>query len=163
LSVLTGSCGYGNASFKNQREVKIMQSHKFRNQGFTLIELMITVAIIAILAAIALPNYTQYVVRGKIAEATSELSQWRNRMERFYQDNRAFTDGCAATAPAGTKYFTYTCAADAQTYTLTATGIAAQGVNGYVYTIDENNAKATTQFAGTAVTATCWQTKQGSC
>lgn len=133
------------------------------NQGFTLIELLITVAIIAILASIALPNYAAYVVRGKIAEATSELSQWRNRMERFYQDNRTFTDACAASAPAGTKYFTYTCESADLTYTLTATGIAAQGVNGYVYTINQDNAKATTQFAGAAVTATCWQTKAGSC
>lgn len=140
-----------------------MDSHKIRSRGFTLIELMVTVAIIAILASIALPSYNKYVVRGKIAEATSELSQWRNRLERFYQDNRTYTDSCAATAPAGTKYFTYTCAAEDQAYTLTATGIAAQGVDGYVYTLDENNNKATTEFAGAAVSSTCWQTKEGSC
>ena len=133
------------------------------SRGFTLIELMITVAIIAILAAIALPNYTQYVVRGKIANATSELSQWRNRMERFFQDNRTFDGGCDATAPTATEYFTYSCVADKETYTLTATGIAAQGVNGYVYTVDENNTKATTQFAGTSVSAACWQTRSGGC
>ena len=137
--------------------------HPIESRGFTLIELMITVAIIAILAAIALPNYTQYVVRGKIAEATSELSQWRNRMERYFQDNRSFEDGCDATKPAGTKYFTYTCEADKESYTLTATGIAAQGVNGYVYTVDESNAKATTQFAGAAASASCWQTRAGGC
>ena len=103
--------------------------HLTESRGFTLIELMITVAIIAILAAIALPNYTQYVVRGKIAEGTSELAQWRNRMERFFQDNRTFDGGCEATKPASTKYFTYSCVAADESYTLTATGIAAQGVN----------------------------------
>ena len=137
--------------------------HLTESRGFTLIELMITVAIIAILAAIALPNYTQYVVRGKIAEGTSELAQWRNRMERFFQDNRTFDGGCDATKPASTKYFTYSCVAADESYTLTATGIAAQGVNGYVYTVDESNARATTQFAGAATSATCWQTRAGGC
>ena len=137
--------------------------HLTESRGFTLIELMITVAIIAILAAIALPNYTQYVVRGKIAEGTSELAQWRNRMERFFQDNRTFDGGCEATKPASTKYFTYSCVAADESYTLTATGIAAQGVNGYVYTVDVSNARATTQFAGAATSATCWQTRAGGC
>lgn len=137
--------------------------HPIKNCGFTLIELMITIAIIAILAAIALPNYTQYVVRGKIAEGTSELAQWRNRMERFFQDNRTFDGGCDATKPASTTYFTYSCEAANESYTLTATGIVAQGVNGYVYTVNENNAKATTQFAGAAVSADCWQTRAGGC
>lgn len=138
-------------------------ANKQSASGFTLLELMIVIAIIGILASIALPNYTEYVVKGKIAEATSELSQWRNRMERFYQDNRVYTGGCAATVPSGTEFFTYTCDAAAQTYTLTATGVAAKGVNGYVYTIDQNNSKATTQFDGTTSTATCWMTKESGC
>lgn len=135
-----------------------------RTKGFTLIELMVTIAIIAILASIALPNYNAYVTRSKIAEAPSELSKWRNAVERYYQDNRSYTGVCAGTsAEAGTKYFTYSCVSDAQTYTLTATGVAAQGMNGYVYTINQNNEKKTTQFANEASTATCWLTKKGSC
>ncbi|HYD34313.1 MAG TPA: type IV pilin protein [Methylophilaceae bacterium] len=138
--------------------------HSIRKpSGFTLIELMVTVAIIAILAAIALPNYNAYVVRSKIAEATSELSKWRNVVERYYQDNRNYTNVCTTTIPTGTKYFTYTCASTADTYTLTATGIAGQGMNGYVYTVNQNNEKATTMFANEAVTASCWLTKKGSC
>lgn len=132
-------------------------------QGFTLIELMVTVAIIAILASVALPSYNSYVARSKIAEATSELSKWRNAVERFYQDNRSYTNVCANTGPVGTKYFTYTCVSAADTYTLTATGIANQGMNGYVYTVNQNNEKATTSFDNQAVTATCWLTKRGGC
>jgi type IV pilus assembly protein PilE len=131
--------------------------------GFTLIELMVVVAIIGILASIALPSYTSYVARGKIAEATSELSKWRNSAERYYQDNRNFTDVCDNAVPTSTKYFTYSCVSTAQTYTLTATGVATQGMNGYVYTINQDNTKTTTQFDNQAVTATCWLTKRGSC
>ena len=92
-----------------------MYSFKQSN-GFTLIELMITIAIIAILASIALPSYNSYVARSKIAEATSELSQWRNAAERYYQDNRNYTDVCDDTGPVGAKYFTYSCVSTAQTY-----------------------------------------------
>lgn len=138
--------------------------HSFKqSNGFTLIELMVTIAIIAILASIALPSYNSYVARSKIAEATSELSQWRNAAERYYQDNRNYTGVCDNTGPTGAKYFTYTCVSTAETYTLTATGIANQGMDGYVYTINQNNAKTTTEFANEAVTATCWQIKKGSC
>lgn len=131
--------------------------------GFTLVELMVTIAIIAILASIALPSYTSYVARSKIAEATSELSQWRNAAERFYQDNRTYTDVCTNTGPVGAKYFTYSCVSTAETYTLTATGINNQGMEGYVYTVNQNNDRATTKFANETVAASCWLTKKGSC
>jgi len=49
--------------------------------GFTLIELMITVAVVGILAAVAFPSYTNYIRRGKIAEAQSTLSDLRLRAE----------------------------------------------------------------------------------
>ena len=65
------------------------------NAGFTLIEVMIVVAIIAILAAIAIPNYTAYVQRSRLTEATSKLSDLRTKMEVFFQDNRSYgTSGC---------------------------------------------------------------------
>ena len=70
--------------------------------GFTLIEVMITVAIVAILAAVAVPSYSAYVTRGHLADAASGLAATRAQMERHYQDNRsyatvgAFTTPCAA-------------------------------------------------------------------
>ena len=63
------------------------------NSGFTLIEVMITVAIVAILAAIAVPSYNEYVQRARITEATSNLSDMRNKMEQYFQDNRTWTPG----------------------------------------------------------------------
>ena len=59
--------------------------------GFSLIELMIAVAILAIIAAIAIPSYTSYVDRGKRAEARAALLDIAARQERFYSNNRQYT------------------------------------------------------------------------
>jgi type IV pilus assembly protein PilE len=66
--------------------------HKHRNSvhGFTLIEIMVTVAIIAILAAIALPSYQQYVARAKRADARTQLTQVAQYMQRFYAANDSY-------------------------------------------------------------------------
>lgn len=56
--------------------------------GFTLIEVMIAVAVVAILAAPALPSYRDYVTRGNIPEATSRLLTKQVQMEQWFQDNR---------------------------------------------------------------------------
>src|SRR6266581_1407504 len=68
-------------------------------KGFTLIEVMIVVAIVAVLAAIALPNYADYIKRGKIIEATSALSDLRTRYEQYFLDNRTYAGGCAVIKP----------------------------------------------------------------
>jgi type IV pilus assembly protein PilE len=86
-----------------------------RQSGFTLIEVMITVAIIAILAGIAIPSYTSYIARSKIQEATSNLLAMRVKMEQWFQDNRAYPTTCG-TATTATQlavptlpHFTITC------------------------------------------------------
>lgn len=63
-----------------------MQSSK----GFTLIELMVTVAVIGILAAIAYPSYTQYVIRANRGEAQSYLMDLAQRQQQFLMDSRTY-------------------------------------------------------------------------
>lgn len=136
-----------------------------RSRGFTLIELIITVAIVAILAAVALPAYTSYLRRGDLAEAFSTLSAYRVTMEQYYQDNRSYGSGttCGPTTPSS-QFFTITCAlkTGGAGYTLTATG-SGRRTTGYDYTVDEANAKKTTKFANASSTKTCWLIKGSEC
>ncbi|MGE0112950.1 type IV pilin protein [Aquabacterium sp.] len=136
-------------------------------QGFTLIEVMITVAIIGILSAIALPAYTDYITRGRIPEATSQLAAKQVRMEQWFQDSRSYraTSGTAcyigASDTTSSKYFTFSCAASSATaYTITATGTGA--MSGFVYTVNQNGDKATTGVpTGWTTSTSCWVIKKG--
>ena len=62
-----------------------------KTSGFSLIEVMITVVIVAILSAIAIPSYSDYMVMGKIPEATTGLASKRVQAEQFYQDNLTYS------------------------------------------------------------------------
>lgn len=130
-------------------------------KGFTLIELMIVVAVIGILASIALPAYGDYVLRSKLTEAMTQLASMRVKLEQYYQDNRTYVGGCPAVGDA--KYFIYACPTlTASTFQATATGVATQGTGGFVYTIDQSNAKTTSGVpAGWTANAACWVTKKG--
>jgi type IV pilus assembly protein PilE len=121
-------------------------------KGFTLIEIMITVAIIGILASIALPAYGNYVTRGKIPDATSNLASKRVLMEQFFQDNHTYVAAPACdTDTTSSKYFTFSCViapgvaptvGAPNVYTIAAVGNNPGTMAGFTYTIDQSNIKA---------------------
>ena len=139
-------------------------------RGFTLIEVMIVVAIVAILAAVALPAYNDHITRGKLTEATTNLGTLRVQMEQFFQDNRTYVGGpCTPGAGSDIKYFAYACSAGeptATTFRVKATGAAGQTTSGFTLSIDQSNVKRTEAVptGWTAPATTCWiLRKQGSC
>jgi type IV pilus assembly protein PilE len=144
-------------------------------RGFTLIEMMMVVGIIAILSAIAIPSYRDYVTRSRIIEATAGLGDARNKMEQYFQDNRVYPTGCVIqpNAPGATQVqlqalqnFALACNFPSTTqYTVTATGAAPMA--GFVYDINEQNVRTST-FSGSdaagytaASPNTCWVVRKG--
>ena len=145
-----------------------------RSRGFTLIELMIVIGIVAILAAIAIPSYTDYVRRGRITEAVSTLAGMRVKMEQYFQDNRSYAGACQlappltiANLPAATPFWTYACVVPLPNqFTMTATGAVGSTVDGIQYTFSETNARTTVIAApSTWLNTGCgWVLKKdGSC
>jgi prepilin-type N-terminal cleavage/methylation domain-containing protein len=144
--------------------------------GFTLIELMITVAIVAILAAIAYPSYRDYVIRGQLVDATNGLSALRANMERYFQDNRTYASvsalivsPCAVPYPVGK--FTLQCTGVPTNlgFVLQAQGtVAGDTLSGFIYSDDQNDNQSTVVNSPPAPSnwlscATAWVTKAGGC
>lgn len=157
------------------------------SRGFTMIEIMIVVAIIGILASIAFPSYTEYVRKSQVTEAPTILSDMRTKMEQYYLDNRNYGTGgkcgpwltpdvavanalatgngsCPTSAVCS--YFDYKCVTTGseQGYNLTATGKTGRAVN-HQYTLNQLNVRTTPQFNNTtpATPSQCWRIGGSEC
>ena len=138
-----------------------MRAH--RPRGFTLIELMITIAIVAILASVALPAYTAYIQRSRVPAALDGLAAYMTRMEQRYQDVGSYgaDDACAVPVPTADN-FTIACTSSDSGQRFTATATGSGPMAGYEFTINDRGERATTKHPKGAV-ANCWSTRGGTC
>ena len=137
---------------------------KTRSAGFTLLELMIVCVIVGVLAAIALPSYSDYVKRSQIQDGTTALSDGAVKLEQYFQDNHTYADVSATIVhpcPATTQFFTYDCtptATPATTFLVTATGTG--NLTGFTYKIDQAGVRQSTTPWGNSTT--CWVIRKGA-
>jgi type IV pilus assembly protein PilE len=133
-----------------------------RSKGFTLIEVMITVAIVGILAAIAYPSYLEQVRKSRRADAQSMLMNVGTRQQQMLLDTRSYATTAAAlnvTVPSQiAAYYTLTVSAPAgtpPTFTATATPQGDQ-VHDRCGTLGVDNAGTKTALKGGAAPTGCW-------
>ena len=146
-----------------------LESEMRKSIGFTLIELMIVVAIVGIIAAVAVPNYIDYVRRGRVTDLTSALSDAKLKVEQRYADSRTY-DHAFCSDPAviinetdNHKVVCITPTAGGTNQTFTITGTGKDSIAGFVYTVDERGVKASTlgSMWGGATVAGRWVMKKG--
>lgn len=135
--------------------------------GFTLVEVVIAMVVIAIMAAAAAPSYGRYLTRGKLSEVVAVLPELAAYMEKGYLDTRTYgaNNACSAATPTA-QYFTVSCTTDGdgQGYALTATSKAGVGLGSgagdYVYTLDDDGTRRTLTYEGAELGAdanSCWK------
>lgn len=134
-----------------------------RLRGFTLIELMMTVAVVSLLAAIALPSYNSYITRSRIPVGLEALSSHAMRMEQGFQDTGNYGTGACRLSTPSAANFTVSCSltGGGSGFTTTATGTG--NLAGYTYSIDQNGTRKTVAHPRGVPGSDCWSIKGGAC
>ncbi|MCW8924966.1 MAG: prepilin-type N-terminal cleavage/methylation domain-containing protein [Xanthomonadales bacterium] len=99
---------------------------KRSNYGFSLIELMIVIAVITILVMLSYPSYANFIRKANRAQAQTALLDWANRQEVWRADHPSYSN---AINPANTEHYTYSIVSTATSFTLTATAIGSQATD----------------------------------
>ena len=127
------------------------------NRGFTLVELLITVAIVGILAGVAYPSYTDFVTRSNRSEGQRELLRYANLQEQVFVDSRAYASDMkglgGSTVTIKTDSENYIISVSAQTTTTFTLTAAAQSPQ----TSDTGCTSLTVNELGTKSPSTCWE------
>ncbi|PKA71161.1 type IV pilus assembly protein PilE [Pseudomonas baetica] len=127
------------------------------NRGFTLIEIMIVIAIIGIVLTISIPSYNEYVKKGRRAEVVSLLSEQAQSLERFYTKNNVYTGITGLSA--GNDFYTLTPTITDQTFLLTAvrkTGTAMATDKCGDFTLTNTGVRSMNNATTGLTTKDCW-------
>lgn len=128
-------------------------------RGFTLIELMVAIAVLGILLAIAMPNYFKYVREARRAEAQSQMMEIRLGMERWRANNSTYSSTVSDSGFTGANdYYTYTITgASGSAYTINATAVATKSQANDVTGSGTSCTPMTLNQSGVKTPAACWK------
>lgn len=138
-----------------------MNTPRRRTHGFTLIEMMVTVAIVGILAAVGYPSYLEHLAKGRRADGRAALVDLAQRMERYYTERSTYATATLgnsgiypSTSPQG--YYTLSITAKSATaFSIEATPTGSQ-LHDACGSLGYNQAGDKSTSGGTLPTSACW-------